>query len=183
MDLMRLYNLTTPQLRAEAQELGVSDTEALSRAQLIQAIKVRVGATPPDGFLSRVWGFAKWALQTTANPDQVTQEMPPRAADPPTPPPAAAPTPAAASTSGGVTAHSASSGPPRGVFSSPGGSASYDEPFPTRTMARILAEQGHYKRALAIYATLLRDQPADAELRQEAEEVRSRSRARRAEAR
>jgi cytochrome c-type biogenesis protein CcmH/NrfG len=48
-------------------------------------------------------------------------------------------------------------------------------------MARILAEQGHFKRSLAIYAKLLRDQPEDAELSAEAEEVRMRSRARRSE--
>ena len=183
MDLTRLYNLTTLQLRAEAQQLGVSDTDALSRAQLIQAIKARVGAPAPEGFLTRVWGFAKWALQTTANPDELAQKMPPRATDPPTPPPSMTPTPAVQSTSGEIKAPSASAGPPLGVFSSPGGSASYDEPFPTRTMARILAEQGHYKRALAIYAKLLREQPTTEELRQEAEEVRSRSRTRRAEAR
>jgi hypothetical protein len=55
----------------------------------------------------------------------------------------------------------------------------FEEPFPTRTMARILAEQGHFKRSLAIYAALMRDQPADRELSAEADEIRARSRARR----
>jgi len=55
----------------------------------------------------------------------------------------------------------------------------FEEPFPTRTMARILADQGHFKRALAIYAALLRDEPIDRELRAEADEVRALSRARR----
>jgi len=55
----------------------------------------------------------------------------------------------------------------------------FEEPFPTRTMARILADQGHFKRSLGIYAVLLRSQPRDAELRAEANEVRDRSRARR----
>jgi cytochrome c-type biogenesis protein CcmH/NrfG len=57
----------------------------------------------------------------------------------------------------------------------------FDEPFPTRTMARILADQGHFKRALAIYGMLLREDPQDAELRAEADEARARSRARRSE--
>ncbi|MGD8317960.1 MAG: hypothetical protein PVH21_04590 [Myxococcales bacterium] len=48
-------------------------------------------------------------------------------------------------------------------------------------MARILADQGHFKRALAIYAKLLQEHPEDPELGKEAEEVRSRARARRPE--
>jgi hypothetical protein len=46
-------------------------------------------------------------------------------------------------------------------------------------MARILADQGHYKRALAIYAHLLQEAPGDMELQREIDEVRSQSRARR----
>jgi hypothetical protein len=67
-----------------------------------------------------------------------------------------------------------SSTPPAGVFSSSAGS--FEEPFPTRTMARILADQGHFKRSLAIYAKLLRDDPGNLDLSAEADEVRSRSR-------
>lgn len=52
----------------------------------------------------------------------------------------------------------------------------FEEPFPTRTMARILAEQGHFKRSLAIYASLLREEPGDGELCAEADEVRARAR-------
>jgi hypothetical protein len=66
------------------------------------------------------------------------------------------------------------------VFSKSAGM--FEEPFPTRTMARILAEQGHFKRALAIYAGLLRDEPGDRELSAEANEVRASSRARRSQA-
>ncbi|MEM6956387.1 MAG: hypothetical protein AAF411_18120 [Myxococcota bacterium] len=36
-----------------------------------------------------------------------------------------------------------------------------DEPMPTRTMAKLLADQGHAQRALAIYRRLLRDAPGD----------------------
>ena len=216
MDLTKLYNLTTPELRAEAERLGVSDTYALSRAQLIHAIRGRLGAGPQEGLLGRVLGFAKWALQTTGAPDEEPVSMPdpyldrqtvaePGAAlDPPTdnrPPspvepgrpdtkhfvrPSSAPSepvsPATASEppSGSSTRPSSSAGPsrtPAGVFS--GASSPFEEPFPTRTMARILADQGHYKRSLAIYATLLHEEPDDTELRLEADEVRSQSRARR----
>ncbi len=52
----------------------------------------------------------------------------------------------------------------------------FDEPFPTLTMARILADQGHFKRSLAIYATLLRDEPGNQELSAEADGIRSRAR-------
>ncbi|MGB5694888.1 MAG: hypothetical protein WBM46_04485, partial [Polyangiales bacterium] len=67
MDLTRLYNLTTPELRDEAERLGVNDTYAMSRGQLIHAIRERTGGSPPsEGLLGKVIGFAKWALQTTA---------------------------------------------------------------------------------------------------------------------
>ncbi|NNE20383.1 MAG: hypothetical protein HKN10_18105, partial [Myxococcales bacterium] len=62
MDLTRLYNLTTPELREEAERLGVNDTYAMSRGQLIHAIRNR-GGTQSDGFLGKVLGFAKWAIQ------------------------------------------------------------------------------------------------------------------------
>jgi len=76
-----------------------------------------------------------------------------------------------------VTASGPPSRPPAGVFSKSAGM--FEEPFPTRTMARILAEQGHFKRSLAIYARLLRDEPGNGELNREADEVRERSRSRR----
>jgi len=58
----------------------------------------------------------------------------------------------------------------------------FEEPLPTRTMARILAEQVHFRRSLAIYAGLLREEPWDRELSAEANDVRARSRARRSQA-
>ncbi|MGB5284906.1 MAG: hypothetical protein WBN29_10380, partial [Polyangiales bacterium] len=69
--------------------------------------------------------------------------------------------------------------PPVGVFSKT--ASMFEEPFPTLTMARILAEQGHFKRALAIYATLIREEPEDRALSAEAKEVREQSRARRSQ--
>jgi len=273
MDLTRLYNLTTPELREEAERLGVSDTYAMSRGQLIHAIRNQVSGAQPDGFLGKVLGFAKWALQAAQEePRKETEAQPPRGRDPvaksvpetvsvpgsvpgsgsapvsapvsvsepvtvpvtapvsasgpapvevpvsvpgpaPVEVPASEPGPApvevpasvsepvtvpvsvtesAASDASGSGAASESvseepaesaSGPPGrppvGVFSN--SASMFEEPFPTRTMARILADQGHFKRSLAIYATLLRDEPGNGELCAEADEVRAQSRARRSE--
>ena len=49
------------------------------------------------------------------------------------------------------------------------------EPIRTRTMARLLAAQGHRGRALSIYDDLLAKNGADASLREEAEALRSQS--------
>jgi hypothetical protein len=245
MDLTRLYNLTTPELREEAERQGVTDTYAMSRGQLIHAIRNRAGGGQPEGFFGKVLGFAKWAIQAAqeeprkeagrrpAKPETPADEAAPaleakrfeRPAEPPMPalasngvstevsgpvaeakseptaelvsapePPSTsepAPEPDLESAEGSMpvpegeegseSPSSSASGPPSrppvGVFSK---SASiFDEPFPTLTMARILAEQGHFKRALAIYATLLREGPGDAELSAEADDVRARSKARR----
>jgi len=224
MDLTRLYNLTTPELREEAERMGVSDTYAMSRGQLIHAIRNRAsGSQPPEGLLNKVLGFAKWALQ--AAQEEPTKKHAPEEREPKrfsqpseapetasvsapgsesAPVPVSAPAPVSApvseSTPVPVSApvsesapvpvpateseSSIESGPPSrppaGVFSRSAGM--FEEPFPTRTMARILADQGHFKRSLAIYAGLLRDEPGDRELSAEANEIRARSRARRSQA-
>ena len=230
MDLTRFYNLTTPELREEAERMGVGDTYAMSRGQLIHAIRNQAsGSQPPEGLLNKVLGFAKWALHA-AQEEPTKKEAPQEAkakrfsrpseapetgsvsgAEPapgsepgsapgsepapvplpvsepaPVSPPVSEPVSAAAPVSEPVSesANATSSGPPSrppaGVFSKSAGM--FEEPFPTRTMARILAEQGHFKRSLAIYAGLLRDEPGDRELSAEANEVRARSRARRSQA-
>jgi hypothetical protein len=205
MDLTRLYNLTTPELRKEAERRGVTDTYAMSRGQLIQAIQNRAAPAPtePPGLLGKVFGFAKWALQaageskTGSAPE--AEPLEPAAAEPapvpasapesvPVPvlepvPVAAEPEPASAEPEP-ASAPEVDSGPPSrppaGVFSNHGGL--FEEPIPTRTMARILAEQGHYKRSLAIYSILLEDGPGDGELLAEVEAVREEAKARRSQA-
>ena len=227
MDLTRLYNLTTPELREEAERLGVDATYAMSRGQLIHAIRNRAGGQDAEGFLGKVLGFAKWALQAAQEePRKTTASRPPpgqapaqgeakrfeRPAEAPlpsvggeesaaVPAPASEPASAAAPVSepapgsafasesaleleaenGSRTEPEAASGPPSrppvGVFSKT--ASMFDEPFPTLTMARILADQGHYKRSLAIYASLLRDEPGNQELSAEADGIRAQSRARR----
>ena len=217
MDLTRLYNLTTPELREEAERLGVNDTYAMSRGQLIHAIRTQVSGAQSEGFLGKVLGFAKWALQAAQEePRKETAARPPPSGDPvaesmpepepvsatvsapvpapvsapvsvPAPVPAAATVPVPAivteSATGAASESDSASGPPGrppvGVFSR--SASMFEEPFPTRTMARILAEQGHFKRSLAIYATLLRDEPGNGELCAEADEVRAQSRARRSQ--
>lgn len=198
MDLTRLYNLTTPELRKEAERRGVTDTYAMSRGQLIQAIQNRAAPAPtePPGLLGKVFGFAKWALQaageskTGSAPE--AEPLEPAAAEP-APVPASAPesvpvpvlepVPVAAEPEP-ASAPEVDSGPPSrppaGVFSNHGGL--FEEPIPTRTMARILAEQGHYKRSLAIYSILLEDGPGDGELLAEVEAVREEAKARRSQA-
>lgn len=219
MDLTRLYNLTTPELRKEAERIGVGDTYAMSRGQLIHAIRQQASGPPQEGLIGKVLGFAKWALQAAQEePRKEGTADPPRDAEPqeeamrfsrpsgatdsppvplPVPVPASTPVPASppAQELASVTATQAESidsladepttasgppsRPPAGVFSRSAGM--FEEPFPTRTMARILADQGHFKRALAIYAALLRNEPSDTELRAEAAEVRTRSHVRRSQ--
>lgn len=228
MDLTRLYNFTTSELRDEAERLGIGDTYAMSRGQLIQAIREHL--EPPTarkkGLFGRVVGFAKWAVQAAvetgdANEEEARDENEPsrepareadppplaageateieapptpaletgpapdpvsspdsepvprpetetRAEPPPEPEPDPSPDPAAGATS---------SRPPAGVFANNGGL--FEEPIPTRTMARILAEQGHFKRSLAIYARLLDEEPDDGDLVAEVNAVREEAKTRR----
>jgi len=207
MDLTRLYNLTTPDLRQEAERLGVSDTYAMSRGQLIHAIRSRAQGPEPEGLFGKVLGFAKWAIQAAqeeprkevAKSFQKPSEVPmpsigskagAESAPASVSAPATVSVPAPESTvmlestaapeSAAMLESGPPSRPPAGVFSRSTGM--FEEPFPTRTMARILAEQGHFKRALAIYGMLLREHPEDSGLRAEADEARARSKARRSEA-
>lgn len=205
MDLTKLYNLTTGELRDEANRLGVTDTYALSRAQLIHAIRTRVSGDAPEGLFGRMIGFAKRAIQTSAQhaidaeaerqrlareaearvqaeaeveveapiSEEGRVSEPPRRESTPAPVPSLfrTPTPPVPAPRASV------SRAPVGVFSK--SASKFEEPFPTRTMARILADQGHYKRSLAIYADLVRRMPDDRDLQGEAEKVRSQSRQRR----
>ena len=79
MDLTRLYNLTTRELRDEAERLGVDDTYAMSRGQLIHAIRNRAGGPDSEGLLGKVLGFAKWALQAAQEePRRAVGSRPPQ---------------------------------------------------------------------------------------------------------
>ena len=78
MDLTRLYNLTTPELRDEAERLGVTDTYAMSRGQLIHAIRNKAGSPQPEGLLGKVFGFARWALQAAGETSSGAPSTPKR---------------------------------------------------------------------------------------------------------
>lgn len=202
MDLTRLYNLSTEELRSEAHRLGVSDTGAMTRAQLIQVVRSQLGAPQTDGFLGRMFGFAKKALSPAELGESTSGPRPSSSArafesEPPRLPAAAPPRPVSSEAPGTTDAaqqralatalgHRAPAvsdggssrpkpGAPVGVFSVPSQQLICEEPFPTQTMARILAQQGHYKRSLAIYMALLRRSPSDAELQREADAVRLRT--------
>ncbi len=83
MDLTRLYNLTTPELRDEAERRGVDDTYAMSRGQLIHAIRNRAGGPESEGLLGKVLGFAKWALKAAQEePRKAAASRPPQAQAP-----------------------------------------------------------------------------------------------------
>lgn len=215
MDLTRLYNLTTPELREEAERQGVDDTYAMSRGQLIHAIRSRAGGQDSEGLLGKVLGFAKWAIQAAQEeprkkPERGEAKRFGRPAEAPlpsvsrasvsepvpesAPEPVSAPVPAPTSASDSEVepmtrtdskpeleaACGPPSRPPVGVFTKT--ASMFDEPFPTLTMARILAAQGHFKRSLAIYASLLRNEPGNQELSAEADGIRAQSRARRPQA-
>jgi hypothetical protein len=85
MDLTRLYNLTTPELREEAERLGVNDTYAMSRGQLIHAIRNRVDGPPSEGFFGKVLGFAKWALHAAQEEPRKEDASHPPGGDPSVP--------------------------------------------------------------------------------------------------
>ena len=188
MDLTRLYNLTTPELRKEAERRGVTDTYAMSRGQLIQAIQNRAAPAPtePPGLLGKVFGFAKWALQAAGGIEDRLRagggasRTGPRPSQLACQPQRQNPcrcrywsryrwrqNPSLRRQNPSLRrlrrwTADLRPGRLRASFSSHGGL--FEEPIPTRTMARILAEQGHYKRSLAIYSILLEDGPGDGEL-------------------
>ena len=188
MDLSRLYQLTTDELRGTANRLGVTDAQGLSRAQLISAIRQRAPqptSSKPRGIFGRVVGIAKMALQSipldpgpptppTSRKKTWSSAPPPKTTDTEpsdTPPPAADLS----------TSPSESADPPVGTFSPtisrPSRPAALpNEPIITKTMARILADQGHFKRSLAMYGTLMREKPFDESLQAEATKVRAQSR-------
>lgn len=133
------------------------------------------------------------ASRAAGQPTTVTQPQPPtqevRAATP-----AAAPTAEPAPKAAAPAATFAESGPsrpserpsvaPRGAFSTPPPPAPprpssepatrtfIEEPIRTRSMARLLAAQGHRERALAIYEELLAQNSEDAALRRETDALR-----------
>lgn len=138
MDLTFLPHLSERALREEAERRGIS-IEGLDRAQLIAAIRgheARAATVPPAT---------------------------PLAYAPTVPPEAPRPLEAARALIGRVV--SLAKAALRSEPPPPPPTAEPDEPIRTRSMARVLEEQGHLERALSIVRELCAESPGDAELR------------------
>jgi hypothetical protein len=100
-------------------------------------------------------------------PPRAQPPAPPPARKAPPAPPKPSPTlqPSAANGSSKAAADSASDDEDE--------ASAYQEPICTRSMARLLAGQGHRDRALAIYDVLLKQNATDAALRAEADALRA----------
>ena len=174
MDLNGIEAWDRAKLEAEARQIGVWAPHRKESEELIR--RIRAHHTAPlrraGRFLKRAANFAlslRPALPATASE---TPPPPPSAKPPPEPKPPSKP---AASTApepsdapaAGQTARLA----PKKIIADATlveDEGDAQEPIATRTMARLLADQGHPRRALAIYEKLLREKPGDASLEEEA---------------
>lgn len=90
----------------------------------------------------------------------------------PTPAPEAKPSAKSQPVSEAGSAPASGSRSSAGTSGTGGSIGSLQEPIETRTMAKILADQGYRRRALAIYRKLVDQSPDDADLRAEMKAVR-----------
>lgn len=173
MDLKRIESWDRAKLEAEARRIGVWAPHRKESADLIQ--RIRMHHTAPlrraGRFLKRAANFAlslRPALPVPEAPKPAPKAKPtPAAEKPKASEPAKDPVQNKAPASG-ETARLA----PKKVIADAtlveDDDGAMQEPIATRTMARLLAAQGHPRRALAIYKKLLREQPGDASLEEEA---------------
>ncbi len=165
-----LEGLSRSELEREAQRRGVLGAAGMTREQLVAAVRAHNGRWGrraralgvARAVMGRVVTMAAGALPET--PRRILASLAPRLA-----------TGEPSSSMGDVTVHtpaprSPTPAPPR----PPNG-----EPIRTRTMARLLAEQGYLARALTIYGALERAHPHDADLRAEVERTREAAKTRR----
>ncbi|MBK8170839.1 MAG: hypothetical protein IPK60_10925 [Sandaracinaceae bacterium] len=155
MDVNELKSWTREKLEGALAARGVSGVEFLTRTELVNLLTNRNdGARTP-------LAIARSLLRTLVErtfPAEVTA-------------PAARPRAATTATSADDVSLVSASGEPSETSSTVASPAPDDEPIQTRTMARLLANQGHQQRALAIYARLLQASPNDSELRAERDEL------------
>ncbi|MFK8004424.1 MAG: hypothetical protein AB8H86_32960 [Polyangiales bacterium] len=173
MDLKRIESWDRAKLEAEARRIGVWAPHRKESADLI--LRIRMHHTAPlrraGRFLKRAANFAlslRPALPVPEAPKPAPKAKPtPAAEKPKASEPAKDPVQNKAPASG-ETARLA----PKKVIADAtlveDDDGAMQEPIATRTMARLLAAQGHPRRALAIYKKLLREQPGDASLEEEA---------------
>lgn len=185
VDLKRIESWDRARLEAEARRIGVWAPHRKESADLIQ--RIRTHHTAPlrraGRFLKRAANFALSLRPALPAPE--APSPPPKAK--PAPAPVANPVASTTPTTPTTTTTKANDAPASGetarlapkkiiadatlVEDDDGAS---QEPIATRTMARLLAAQGHPRRALAIYKKLLREQPGDASLEEEAAALGSR---------
>ncbi|MDH5490980.1 MAG: hypothetical protein OEY14_03310 [Myxococcales bacterium] len=171
---MALRSWTRRQLEREARRLGLAFDADTSRMALLVAIGERRSSALrlARGFLSAAIDVAGGTLRPRLSALAPIRGAALRPAAPPPPRPPAAPL---------VTPSEPPSGPPsspdRPLMEAPERpSEPLTEPIQTRTMARLLARQGHRERARAILEALLERDPADETLRQELESLSAGSR-------
>jgi hypothetical protein len=143
MDLTMLSHLSERALREEAARRGI-DAGALDRSQLIVAIREHAACA---------------ATLPPATPLAFAATLPPSEG----PPEGALGT--ARSLLERVVTIARTALPRRSEPPPPPAEQAPDEPIRTRSMARLLEEQGHFSRALAIVGDLAARSPGDAELR------------------
>jgi hypothetical protein len=105
----------------------------------------------------------------TPVPEPAVAAAPP---EPPAPEPAPAPRPSERPSLAPIGAWSSPPPPPPRSSSEPATRTFVEEPIRTRSMARLLAAQGHRERALAIYEELQAQNSEDGSLRGEADALR-----------
>jgi hypothetical protein len=181
----RLRRLPRGELEAEARRLGIAEPGTLGREALIDLVARRSdgrGARRPRSLLGRALALARRTLDdATSRLSPVPPPRPVALARPPeparvAPAPRAAEPPVSASPPPSSTTPAPPAPPPRARAAIGEPPFLEDEPIPTRTMARLLRAQGHYRRALAIYDGLVRSHPSDPGLRGEAAELRAEAR-------
>lgn len=181
MDLKGIESWDRAKLEAEARRIGVWAPHRKDSADLIQ--RIRMHHTAPlrraGRFLKRAAKFAR-SLRPALPVPEAPSPAPKTKPAAPTPEPASAPrtdakasapaekSPPSKAPASGETARLA----PKKIIADAtlveDDEGAMQEPIATRTMARLLAAQGHPRRALAIYKKLLREQPGDASLEEEA---------------
>jgi hypothetical protein len=183
MDLTRLASLPEDDLRALARRFSIDGVDELDRYELIEAIRKK---TRPTGPFARARELASSAIELAralaaiaAPPTPVRRSLQvtvpaPESERPTSSPTAPAPPPPQRASD------VVQSPPPAGAHmpAPPAPLSQSDrvllarEPIQTRTMARLLAQQGHGRRAAAIYTKLLQRHPNDDALRREIEQAR-----------
>lgn len=180
MDLKSLYEWTRGQLEAEAEKRGIKGFRSLTRHELISALMTQ-GVTAGQQAVRLAQNALSAALNSavTRFPRQfgalktLTRRLPASGH---------ASRPHVFSPNANDSPMTARLEIPAPIPPNPGGEVNppvtasmrtfIEEPIRTRSMARLLAAQGHRERACAIYDELLKKIPTDAQLQSEAESVR-----------